>query len=136
MRNITFVRAAERVDVSRMRRCARAFPKIADYVSPENPEARTSPGFWRLKELAVQLARLALTEDLEQLQRDRAADPAAFQTQTKSNILTKLKRLLPGCTNSVAAMQCEDGRVTGAADEMAAALKAHWERVFRAPPGA
>ena len=29
---LSFIRAAERVDVSRMRRCARAFLKISEYV--------------------------------------------------------------------------------------------------------
>ena len=50
---LSFVRAAERVDVSRTRRRAREFPKISENVNPENPEARTRPSFWKLKDLAA-----------------------------------------------------------------------------------
>ena len=51
----------------------------------------------------------------------------------KSNILTKLKRLLPGNSSSLAAIQTQTGRVTGDPKGMAEALREHWERTFKAP---
>ena len=48
-----FIRAAENVNLGRMHTCAKACPCIAEYVHPEDPEARSKPGIWSLKELAV-----------------------------------------------------------------------------------
>ena len=130
---LSFLRAAEQVNLTRMRRCAKACPKIVEYVQPENPEARSSPGFWQLKEFAVQLARRTLTEEIADLRRQQGHSTSDHLAHTKSNILTKLKRLLPGCSTTLAAMQRADGQVTDDVTEMANALKTHWERVFKAP---
>ncbi|CAK0886943.1 unnamed protein product [Prorocentrum cordatum] len=130
---LSFLRAAEQVNLTRMRRCAAVCPKIAGYVQPENPEARSSPGFWQLKDFAVQLARRSLTEEISELRRQQGHSSFDHFAHSKSNILTKLKRLLPGCSTTLAAMQGADGQVTDGATEMANALKTHWERVFQAP---
>ena len=79
------------------------------------------------------MVRTAQAEDIEQFRWGRIEEPLACHGQAKSNILVKLKRLLPGCTDSVAALRREDGQVANSAAEMAEALRTHWERVFQAP---
>eukprot|EP00959_Pyramimonas_sp_CCMP1952_P045602 952742-Pyramimonas_sp.AAC.1 len=49
---LSFVRAAESVNITGMRRCAKACPAICGYVNSEDPEASAKPGFWQLKSRA------------------------------------------------------------------------------------
>ena len=49
----------------------------------------------------------------------------------RSNIVTKLKRMLPGSTNHIGAIGQEDGSITNEPEAMAAALAKHWSKVFQ-----
>ena len=80
----------------------------------------------------MQLTRQPITEEIEHL-RTRKGEDFDATTRGKSSIISKLKRLLPGGSTTLAAMQTESGEVTDKADEMAEALRVHWERVFQAP---
>ena len=121
-----FIRAAEKVNLFRMKACAKACPCITEYVHPEDPEARSKPGFWRLKELVITISRQSITEEMENInnETDDSGD-ASHKARTKTNILSKLKRLLPGSSNTVAAIQRDDGSVTGQAAGMAEAMAKH-----------
>ena len=116
-----------------MRACGKACPCITEYVHPEDPEARSKPGFWRLKEFVITLSRQSMTEEMENInnETDDCGD-ISHRAQKKASILSKLKRLLPGSSNTVAAIQRDDGSVTGQAAEMAEALAKHWGTVLRA----
>ena len=127
---LSFIRAAEKVNMTRMAACAKAYPHIATFVAPSNPEARSTRGMWELRGHAVQLARQNITTSMQSLQNNDIPDYQKHKH--KEHILVKLKRLLPGACNSVAAIQQEDGSVTDNAEEMAQALRTHWKKVFRA----
>ena len=66
---MSFIRAAEDINLRRMQICAMAYPKLATYVSPEDLHARIREGMSRLREHALQLAKDAVTGKLQNLQR-------------------------------------------------------------------
>ena len=51
---LSFIRAAEKVNLRRMRECAKAYPHITSFIDPENPEARSSSSMWNLRDHALQ----------------------------------------------------------------------------------
>ena len=67
---MAFVRAAERLNLQRMRQCASAYPHISSYCNPEDPNARCSQGFQQLKRHIVELSRESIAEDLEDTARE------------------------------------------------------------------
>ena len=56
-----------------------------------------------------------------------------YQTKSrkKENILTKLKRLMPGCSAGINAMSDKEGNVTTDPKEIAKLLRDHWAETFR-----
>ena len=124
---MAFIRAAEKQSMGRMRQCAQACPDILKHCNPANPEARSSDGFQELKTLVVSLSRENITDEMEQLAAENDIQERAHR---KENIVKKLKRLLPGNTNTLAAMQTTDGDVTDSPEGMAETLKLHWGKVF------
>ena len=68
-RTMSFIRAAEDINLRRMRICAQVYPKLATYVSLEDPNARIHEGMAKLREHALQLAKDAVTGELHDLQR-------------------------------------------------------------------
>ena len=132
---VSFVRAAENVNLHQMRLCALAYPLLATYVPVEDPNARLHARMAQIKDHALQLAKESVTTELQELQRP-ASDVAAEGTyqQRKEHILTKLKRTLPGSTTSIAAMQVSDNCVTSDPDQIALALQQHWSKVFKREP--
>ena len=127
-----FIRAAEKVNLNRMKVCAKACPTILDYVHHDDPEARSHPNMSRLKNLVVNLSRQDITDSVDELRSLQDGDEQT-RTNLKTNILSKLKRLLLGATNTVAAIQREDGSITNDAEEMADEIRRHWSKVFSAP---
>ena len=77
-------------------------PFIAEFVNPQDPEAMSKPGFWKLKEEVVTLSRQAITEGVDGLREalgDEDDEVGSSKAVRKSNIISKLKRLLPGASN-------------------------------------
>ena len=53
------------------------------------------------------------------------------KTQRKECIVKKLKRLLPGATTTLAAIQTSNGDIIDTPEGMASALRDHWGTVFQ-----
>ncbi len=139
-----FIRAAEQVNLRRMHVCALRCPVIMQHVHPSDPEARSSPGIASLRELVIKLSRQDITEELQNLQEaptmlerdleeegaqeDRRANE---KSKRKQNIVSRLKRLLPGLPNTIGAIQKEDDTLAHEPQAMAEALVAHWKKVFK-----
>jgi len=124
---MAFVRAAERVNLQRVRQCASAYPHISSYCNPEDPNARCSQGFQQLKRHIVELSRESIAEDLEDTARE---EDWTLKRQKKENVLKKMKRLLPGCATTMSAVQRESGEIVDTAKDMAEVLRSHWQKVF------
>ncbi len=125
-----FIRAAESVQLGRMKACAQTAPIISQYVNPLDPEARSKGGFIKLKDFVVELSRRQVTQDMEQVKK---AEDEYTGNKLKNHILVKLKRLLPGAATTIGAVMNEDGQVVDSPKDMAKALQEHWQRTFQAP---
>lgn len=111
-----------------MWQCASAYPQISSYCNPEDPIARNSEGFQQLKRHVVDLSRESIAEDLEDTARE---EDWTLKRQKKENVLKKMKRLLPGCANTLSAMQRESGEIVDMAKDMAEVLRSHWQKVLK-----
>ena len=109
---MSFVRAAEEVNITRMRRCVRAYPDLAKFIPADDPNARLHPTMPALREHAHQLAKNAIANELALLQQSRSDQNSAQYRVDKEHVLTRLKRTLPGTTTSISAMQTDSGDVT------------------------
>ena len=123
-----FIRAAEKQSMKKMARCCVACPDILEFCHPDDPEARLREGFEKLKEKVITLARGEIMEDMEEVQKTECPQQ---QQRQKECVLKKLKKLIPGSSAELSAIQREDGSVTNEPAEMAEALRSHWQRVFK-----
>ena len=100
-----FIRAAERVNLRTMRLCAQEYPHISTMVDPANPEARTHGGMTALRRHAVELAQKPLMDEMRDFQRSRANMDQHQACQVKERIHAKLRRLVPGGSNTLTAIR-------------------------------
>jgi len=131
---LSFIRAAEDLNMHRMRRCAQSYPELARYVHPDNPNARLGSGMHQLREHALELARTEVTQEATTLHNAGLGANSTAYKRKKEHILTKLQRLRPGQTTSVNAVQTAEGEVATDAHSIAAALQSHWAKVFTGAP--
>ena len=127
------IRAAEDVNLNRVRMCVRIYPHLATYICPDDPNARASDAMPKLRDHAMQLAREAATEELRGLETTRDSSNFSHKLR-KEQILTKLKRALPGNANTIQAMRTDDGEVTSDRSKIAHCLQKHWQHVFQRRP--
>ena len=127
---MAFIRAAERVQVHRMAQCAAAYPHLHSLINADDPNARSSPRMALVREHAYDLAKSSIASALKDLHHSAEPPSSHLYQQTRSQIMVRLKRLTPGATTSISAIQRSNGTVTSEPAAMAAALQQHWERVF------
>ena len=84
----------------------------------------------QIKEHAVELARNAITSELTALQGNGELLDPQVKARKKENILTRIKRLLPGSLWGLNAMRNEAGEITTDPKAIAAILNLHWSKVF------
>eukprot|EP00959_Pyramimonas_sp_CCMP1952_P311904 6527789-Pyramimonas_sp.AAC.1 len=82
----------------------------------------------------MDLAHNAVTTDLLALQRQEADINSGDYQQQKSHILTKLRRLQPGCNTAIGAIQTPDGNLAHTPHDIAQELGKHWSRIFTRQP--
>lgn len=131
---LILIRAAEKVNLNRMRTCSQHCPLILDYVYCEDPEARSCAGMRELMRLAVQLSREELARELDILRTSGLEQDDPLHTKKKNSILCKFNRVLPGHPNSIGAIHREDGTITNYPGAMAEAIVEHWRRAFDEKP--
>ena len=131
---LSFIRAAEEVRLGTMQKRATEYPKIAEFVPPLDPEARSATGFLGLKQHAIELAREEVTSELRSLHSDQLAPHDQQYRQRKQSILTKLKRLLPGTCEAISVVKSDELGVCKDPEDIALALQRHWGKVFARKP--
>ena len=94
---MSMIRAAEEVNVSKMEKCVRAYPKIRELVRGADPGIRNNGGLGKLRGHAITLARQEDSEEIQELM-EKPSDEGEdhLKAQKKEHILNKLKRLTPG----------------------------------------
>jgi hypothetical protein len=83
-----------------------------------------------LRRTTMDLAKEAYAEDLRAHQRQEQETPPAQQAGRRQQLMTRLKRLRPGASTALQAVQDHTGRVRQEPADMAKALSAHWSKVF------
>ena len=97
---LSFIRAAEKINLARMRACAKAYPHITHFVNPEDPEARCKCGMNDLRNHSIQLARQSITDNIEELREASGDECESAKAHVKSNIVSKLNApclVIPVC---------------------------------------
>ena len=135
-----FCEHAERVNLRTMRICAQEYPHISTMVDPANPETRTQGGMAALRRHAVELARKSFMDEMHDFQRSRADMDQHQAGKVKERIHAKLRRLVPGGSNTLTAMrrpargsdpmEPDNWEITTRPDQIAAELTRHWGNVF------
>ena len=127
-----FIRAAEEVRMTTMRRCVAAYPHLRTLADPSDPNVRLGSGLEMLRHHAIELTRTAVLDEMRELHvRSQQLDEMQ-RTVRRDSIQTRLRRLVPGSTTALKAMCTSDGTVTADPKEMAEALREHWGGVFAA----
>lgn len=112
-----FIRAAESVQIGRMQKCTLAYPHLAKTSDCRDPNLRRGAGLNAVRDHAVELARTSVQEEMRAVEN---SDIDALQRQhRRDNLLSRMKRLLPGASTCVNAMLSNSGEVT-----------ADWAKVF------
>ena len=77
-----------------MTSCGSGFTCLATFFDPVDPATLSSAALTRVREHAVQLARVDVWDRVEELRRWRDTGPSEFVVQAhKENILVRLQRL-------------------------------------------
>ena len=82
--SLAFIRAVEEVNLRKMSTCARAYTQILAFVNPENPNARSCSGMAKLREHALDLARGAIWDEVEDLKQLNIEPNSPSYRQRKS----------------------------------------------------
>jgi hypothetical protein len=109
---MAFIRAAERSNLRVMEHQANKYQHINSIVNIRDPLTFQKPEFWRLRDHAVDLAREQITNEAIDLHKTNLVHTDAVYLQKKQNILTRLKRLFPGNTNGIGAVEDSDATST------------------------
>ena len=131
---MAFIRAAEKLNVKGMARACSQYPALKAIAGEGDPNTRVSAHMQKLKEHAAMLAKREINDKLSELSREQENVNDHGYQQKKTQILTKLKRLIPGAsTSSIGVIQNGDHMAT-TAEAIARQLQSHWERTFNQPP--
>ena len=128
---MAYIRVAERRHLGAMERVAQKFPLLRTILPHDQQNAWTPQAFVKLRDLAVTLNHKALIEDLNQYSAERADMEASQAKAVKERLHARLRRLVPGNTGSLKAVQLPGGEITTDPATIAHALTDHWQKVFR-----
>ncbi|CAK0835549.1 unnamed protein product [Prorocentrum cordatum] len=132
---LRFIRAAERGATGVMQQCLHASPRLGTLVpSPLQLASARGRQLQPYRQLAVELARDSALEELSALQAQRGDLTEQEVGVRRSRILTKLKKLAPGRSGSLAGVASTSGDILTDPKEMADALRQHWQDVFAQRP--
>jgi len=111
---LSCIRAAQDINLRKMYRKYLEYPHIGTHVNPTDPNTCNSQGLRDPQDHAVALAKQHLTEELHETTQQAKEQPQDYRiTIRKSNILTHLKRLSPGNSCSIGALDMvEEGFAT------------------------
>ena len=83
-----------------------------------------------LRNLAMQYARDKAVQAVEELHDQRHALPSEVSARKRESTLRQLKRLAPGKSAALSVTTCRDGSAVTHSDDIAAALREHWQLTF------
>jgi len=123
------LRHIERHNEQGMQKCARAYPKLRDWIYEGTNFTIAATNIIQLRNHAIELAREQIQEQIQSL--NSAEATVEDRSRTKDSILQRLKRLSPGESTSLDALQDAAGKIHTSPLEIAKMLRQHWEGVFK-----
>ena len=125
-----FLRAVEQHKWGHARKIAEAYPILAEHVDVHGPALHMDPGLAWIRDHAKELSRASLLDEMRVLQKQQPSLPEAQRSARRQHIMGKLRRIRPGASTSLAAVQAEDGQVHTDPESMTAELQKHWAQTF------
>ena len=126
---LSCLRAMERGQHDRVFKCAQAYPKFMEWIPREVNQQDMATRVNNIREHAVELARTQIEHEIHSINTGSFEEPED-RDRAKTSVLQKLKRLSPGESTGIGAMQDNEGRIVTRPEEIASILKGHWQGVF------
>ena len=127
---MAYIRVAERGHVQAMKGIAKQYPHLSKVLNPDLRSSWTHHSFIQLRDHAVDLGNKALLDDLRELKANSKDMEPAQTRAVKERLHARLRRLAPGGTSCLKAVQIEGGEITTDPAQIARALTEHWRSVF------
>ena len=132
--SMSFLRAAERGDVVGQIRGAAKYPHLAQITDPKDSFLREKPSLNVVRDHIVELSSNDVAVRLQDLKQARVANTYEYQHK-KDQILVRLKKLLPGSTSGLNALEDPvTGNTVTDPQDMARLLTEHWGRILTGRP--
>jgi hypothetical protein len=127
--SIGFLRALNLRDWKAANKFQKIYGRLLDVeCSPQSP---ASPAYKLLLEHVSELAQTNVNERIEELRTSKPLMPDFIYTQRKENILSSLRRLLPGSGGQIHAIKDPaTGNSATEPSEIARVLTEHWQNTF------
>lgn len=126
---IAFLRALHRADWTRAFSLRACFTKLSEV--PVQVGFASTKAYNDLQEFIVELGHTSTKERIDELKQLRRHLPEHAYHQRKNNILTQLRKLMPGTCGSIAAMKdTRTDEIYTDDENIARLLTDHWQNVF------
>jgi len=123
------IRNLERGNWQGVQRCCNAYPTLKEWIHSGANFGIDANNVRKLRDHALGLAREQIQHEIHDLSVGQEAPEE--KSRAKESILQKLRRISPGESTSLDAMQDEAGKIHTSPDEIAAILRQHWSGVFK-----
>ena len=131
--SITFFRSAMRGDVVGQLKHAESYPHLKTLVDPTDAFLCEKASLQRIRDHIVELAGLDITVRIQAM-KDEKVDAGEYAIK-KEHLLVRLRRLMPGTTSGLNALEDpSSGAVVTEPREMARLLTEHWGKVLTSQP--
>ena len=126
---LSCLRALEQGRHDRVFKYAQAYPKLMDWIPREVNQSDMAYRVSNIRDHAVELARIQIEQEIQSINLGSFEEPAD-RDRAKTSVLQKLRRLSPGETTGIGAMQTREGQIVTGPEEIAGVLRDHWRGVF------
>ena len=125
----SFLRALYKSDWKRARALQPIYSRLSEV--PLNASFATSAAFRELQDLILELGHTSTKERIDELKELRKYLPEHTYHNRKNNILTVLRRLMPGSSGNISAMKDPElNEIRTDEEGIAELLTKHWQNVF------
>ena len=127
---IRFIRSAEEVRLVTMDKCVKAYPHLRSMADPNDPNVREGYSLTKVRNHAVELAREISLNEMRALQAERDGIDELQPRARRESIQVRLKRISPGKSTCLRAMEDDERNISTDPTQIAANLRKHWGQVF------
>lgn len=129
-----FIKAAVNNNLKTMQFHSNKYKHIHTLINTNNPLASTTPQFWQVQDHAVSLAREIIADEAKDLNNSTLQQSDPTFLNKKQNLLVKLKKLYPGSTTGIGAIEDDQGNIHTDHMGIINTLTTHWQNTFQATP--